>query len=88
MVAWQAVVGLGHSKFGWVGLGGVGLVAGAKPGAPVGMATSGVAAGISWSGCAEHQCAGLGVRFVAYMLDDTRQACGMAEEQVGWALVR
>ena len=60
----------------------------AKPGVPVGMATSGAAAGIGWSGCAEHRCAGLGVRCVAYTLEDMRQAYGMAEEQVGQALVR
>ncbi len=62
-------------------------MAGAKLGAPVGMATSGAAAGIGLSGCAEHRCAGLGVRFVAYKLEDMQQAYGMAEEQVGQALV-
>ena len=62
----------------------------AKPGVLVGIATSGAAAGIGWSGCAEHRCAGLGVRCVAsYSLEDMRQAYRMAaEEQVGQALVQ
>ena len=63
-------------------------MAGATSGAPVGMATSGAAAGIGWRGCAEHWCAGLGVRFVAYTREDMRLACGMAVAQVGQAPVR